>query len=195
MILLNKPIKFLVLGRTGSGKTSIVRAVCERMRLKQVVSYTTRPMRESEKVWSDHIFITDSEVAQYENDIAAYTEIDGNKYFVTYDIIDSSDIYVIDPAGLDSLKIKCKDRYEFVEIYIRTPQKIAEERAKLRGDKVKIFQQRWISENQQFSEYENRHTFAWHLRNDRSFEESVDKVCSWIQIELDKRKDDADAKA
>lgn len=193
MILLNKPIKFLVLGRTGSGKTSIVRAVCERMRLKQVVSYTTRPMRESEKVWSDHIFITDSEVAQYENNIAAYTEIDGNKYFVTYDIIDSSDIYVIDPAGLDSLKIKCKDRYEFVEIYIRTPQKIAEERAKLRGDKVKIFQQRWISENQQFSEYENRHTFAWHLRNDRSFEESVDKVCSWIQMELDKRKEDANA--
>lgn len=193
MILLNKPIKFLVLGRTGSGKTSIVRAVCERMRLKQVVSYTTRPMRESEKVWSDHIFITDSEVAQYENNIAAYTEIDGNKYFVTYDIIDSSDIYVIDPAGLDSLKIKCKERYEFVEIYIRTPQKIAEERAKLRGDKVKIFQQRWISENQQFSEYENRHTFAWHLRNDRSFEESVDKVCSWIQLELDKRKEDANA--
>lgn len=193
MILLNKPIKFLVLGRTGSGKTSIVRAVCERMRLKQVVSYTTRPKRESEKVWSDHIFITDNEVAQYEKDIAAYTEIDGNKYFVTYDIIDSSDIYVIDPAGLDSLKIKCKDRYEFVEIYIRTPQKIAEERAKLRGDKVKIFQQRWVSENQQFSEYENRHTFAWHLRNDRSFEESVDKVCSWIQMELDKRKGDANA--
>lgn len=188
MILLNKPIKFLVLGRTGSGKTSIVRAVCERMKLKQMVSYTTRPMRESEKVWSDHIFITDSEVAQYENDIAAYTEIDGNKYFVTYDIIDSSDIYVVDPAGLDSLKIKCKDQYEFVEIYIRTPQKIAEERAKLRGDKVKNFQQRWISENQQFSEYENRHIFAWHLRNDRSFEESVDKVCSWIQMELDKRK-------
>lgn len=190
MILLNKPIKFLVLGRTGSGKTSIVRAVCERMRLKQVVSYTTRPMRESEKVWSDHIFITDSEVAQYENDIAAYTEIDGNKYFVTYDIIDSSDIYVIDPAGLDSLKIKCKDRYEFVEIYIRTPQKIAEQRAKLRGDKVKVFKQRWVSENPQFTDYENRHTFAWHLRNDRSFEESVDKVCSWIQMELDKRKEE-----
>lgn len=187
MILLNKPIKFLVLGRTGSGKTSIVRAVCERLGLKQVVSYTTRPMRESEKIWSDHIFITDNEVAQYENDIAAYTEIDGNKYFVTYDIINDSDIYVIDPAGLDSLKIKCKNRYEFVEIYIRTPQKIAEQRAKLRGDKVKVFKQRWISENQQFTDYENRHTFAWHLRNDRSFEESVNKVCSWIQIELDKR--------
>ena len=193
MILLNKPIKFLVLGRTGSGKTSIVRAVCERLGLKQVVSYTTRPMRESEKIWSDHIFIADNEVAQYENDIAAYTEIDGNKYFVTYDIINDSDIYVIDPAGLDSLKIKCKNRYEFVEIYIRTPQKIAEQRAKLRGDKVKVFKQRWVSENPQFTKYENGHTFAWHLRNDRSFEESVDKVCSWIQIELDKRNEECNA--
>ena len=189
MILLNKPIKFLVLGRTGSGKTSIVRAVCEKMGLKQVVSYTTRPMRESEKIWSDHIFITDDEVKQYENDIAAYTEIDGNKYFVTYDIIDSSDVYVIDPAGLDSLKTKCKDRYEFVEIYIRTPQKIAEERAKSRGDKLKTFKQRWVSENQQFTDYERGQTFAYHLLNNQPFDESVKKVCKWIQWEFDKRKE------
>ena len=73
------------------------------------------------------------------------------------------------------------------EIYIRTPQKIAEERARIRGDKLKDFKQRWVSENKQFTDYENRHTFEWHLRNDRPFDESVDKVCSWIQIELDKR--------
>ena len=157
------------------------------MGLTQVVSYTTRPMRKSEKNGSDHIFITDEEVSQYENDIAAYTEINGFKYFTTYDVIDKADIYVIDPIGVDNLKIKCGDRYDFIEIYIRTPQKIAEERARIRGDKLKDFKQRWVSENKQFTDYENRHTFEWHLRNDRPFDESVDKVCSWIQIELDKR--------
>lgn len=159
------------------------------MGLTQVVSYTTRPMRKSEKNGADHIFISDEDVARYENDIATYTEINGYKYFTTYDVIDQADIYVIDPVGVDNLKIKCGDRYQFVEIYIRTPQKIAEERAKLRGDKLKDFKQRWVSENQMFTDYENHHTFAWHLRNDRPFEEAVDKVCKWIQIELDKRKE------
>ena len=185
----NKPIKFLFIGRTASGKSSIAKAVCEKMRLVQVISYTTRPIRKSEKNGSDHIFISDNEVSKYENDIAAYTEINGYKYFTTYDAIDKADIYVIDPIGVDNLKIKCGDRYEFVEIYIRTPQKIAEERARIRGDKLKDFKQRWVAENQQFTDYENRHTFAWHLRNDRPFDESVDKVCKWIQIELDKRKE------
>lgn len=189
MIRLNKPLKFLFIGRTASGKSSIAKAVCEKMGLSQVVSYTTRPMRKSEKNGSDHIFITDTEVAQYENDIAAYTEINGYKYFTTYDVIDKADIYVIDPVGVDNLKIKCGDRYEFVEIYIRTPQKIAQERSRIRGDKLKDFKQRWVSENKMFIDYENRHTFAWHLRNDRPFDESVYKVCKWIQIELDKRKE------
>lgn len=193
MIQLSKPLKFLFIGRTASGKSSIAKAVCEKMGLTQVVSYTTRPMRKSEKNGADHIFITDEEAAKYEDDIAAYTEINGYKYFTTYDVIDKSDIYVIDPIGVDNLKIKCGDRYEFVEIYIRTPQDLSETRARLRGDKLKDFKQRWVAENQQFTDYENRHTFAWHLRNDRPFDESVDKVCSWIQIELDKRKEDANA--
>ena len=157
------------------------------MGLIQVVSYTTRPMRESEKNGSDHIFISEDEVSKYENDIVAYTEINGYKYFTTFDSVDKSDVYVIDPEGLDNLKIKYGDKYDFVEIYIRTPQKMAEERARKRGDKLKEFKERWVSENKQFTDYENRHTFAWHLRNDRPFEESVNKVCSWIQIELDKR--------
>lgn len=193
VIQLNKPLKFLFIGRTASGKSSIAKGVCEKMGLTQVVSYTTRPMRKSEKNGADHIFITDEEAAKYEDDIAAYTEINGYKYFTTYDVIDKSDIYVIDPIGVDNLKIKCGDRYEFVEIYIRTPQDLSETRARLRGDKLKDFKQRWVAENQQFTDYENRHTFAWHLRNDRLFDESVDKVCSWIQIELDKRKEDANA--
>lgn len=193
MIQLSKPVKFLFIGRTASGKSSISKAVCEKTGLKQVVSYTTRPMRKSEKNGSDHIFITDDEVVQYKNNIAVYTEINGYKYFTTYDVIDKSDIYVIDPIGVNNLKIKCGDRYDFVEIYIRTPQALSEKRARLRGDKLKDFKQRWISENKQFTDYENRHTFSWHLRNDRPFDESVDKVCSWIQMELDKRKEDANA--
>lgn len=145
-------------------------------------------MRKSEKNHTDHIFITESDVDKYINDIAAYTVINGYKYFTTFDTLDHSDVYVIDPIGIDSLKLKCGDRYKFIEVYIRTPIKLAEERAKKRGDKLKDYKKRVVDENQQFTEYENRHTFHYHLRNDRPFEESVEKVCGWIQNELDKER-------
>ena len=195
MIQLSKPLKFLFIGRTASGKTAISKAVCERMGLKRLISYSTKPQGKKSDEDYDHIYVRDEDLHRYEDDMAAYTEIDDFKYFSTFEQIENSDVYVIDPNGLDKLKIKCGNKYDFVEIYIRTPQKIAEQRAKMRGDKLKEFKQRWVSENKEFTEYENRHTFAWHLRNDRPFDESVNKVCSWVQIELDKRKEDADAKA
>lgn len=182
----NKPIKFLVLGRTASGKSSIVKAVCQKLNLKQAISYTTRPKRKSEDDYSDHIFINESQFEQFQNKIAAYTEIDGHMYFVTFDTLDNSDIYVVDPKGIDSLKIKCGDRYKFIEIYIRTPIELAEKRAKSRGDKLKDFKKRYVEESKQFTDYENRHTFHYHLRNDRPFNESVDKVCEWIKRELER---------
>ena len=55
---------------------------------------------------------------------------------------------------------------------------------------MRAFKARWIDENTQFTEYENRHTFQYHLRNDRPFEESVEKVCKWIQYELSKDGDE-----
>lgn len=184
--ILKKKTIFLFIGRTNSGKSTIVKQICDEMKLKAVKSYTTRPMRESEKTYSDHIFIHDEDVEQYRNDMAAYTEINGYKYFTTYDILDNSDVYIIDPNGVKTLKEKCSNRYNFVEIYIRTPCKIAEQRARLRGDDIKIFKSRWVDENDQFTNYENQHSFHYHLRNDRPLKESISKVEKWIQYEIEK---------
>lgn len=185
-----KPTKFLIIGRTASGKSSIAKTVCEKLGLNQVISYTTRPRRPKEKDCVDHIFITEEDVEKYKDDIAAYTEINGCKYFTTYDVLDKSDVYVIDPIGVDNLKLKCGDQYRFIEIYIRVPKTIAFDRAKQRGDKVRDFKARTESEEQQFREYEHRCNFHYHLRNDRPFDESVEKVCTWIKNELQKGSND-----
>lgn len=190
IVIQNKPVKFLIIGRTSSGKSSITKEVCKRLGLTSVKSYTTRPKRPDDELIDDHIFINDSEVEQYQDNMAAYTEIDGYKYFTTFDVVDKSDVYIIDPVGVDNLKIKCKDAYKFIEIYIRTPARIAEARAKARGQDIKKFKSRWVDENAQFTEYEKHHTFHYHLRNDRPFEESVEKVCKWIQYELNKDGDE-----
>ena len=57
-----KPIKFLFVGRTATGKSSIAEAVSNKMGLRVVKSYTTRPPRESELFGrSDHYFVSDEE--------------------------------------------------------------------------------------------------------------------------------------
>ena len=116
----NKPKKFLFIGRTASGKSSIAKAVCEKMGLKQVKSYTTRPARPGEdNDNADHYFITKEEfdliMSEHIDRVAAYTKINDFEYCTTTDILDKSDIYVIDPDGVNILKTNCGDKYEFIE--------------------------------------------------------------------------------
>ena len=118
-----KKLKFLFIGRTASGKSSIAKEVCRRLGLKQVKSYTTRPKREGEtEENSAHYFVTKDDFefimsdSQVNNGIAAYTEINGYEYCTTIDILDDSDIYVIDPDGVEYLKNHCTNKYDFIEI-------------------------------------------------------------------------------
>ena len=70
---------FLIVGRSGVGKSSIVKAVCDITGMTCVKSYTTRPKREDEKDHTDHIFISEEEVEKYRDVMAAWTEIEGNQ--------------------------------------------------------------------------------------------------------------------
>lgn len=183
-----KPVKFLFVGRTGAGKSVIAHAVCEKLKLRQVKSLTTRPPRnENEKNDSwDHYFVSDEnfDIIGEQVGFAAYTEINGNKYATTFEKLDKSDVYVIDPAGIKNLKEVCDDQYKFIEIYIRVPYRLNEQRFIDRGGTKQEFKNRYDDESIQFAEYEKEQMFDYHLLNDKPLEESVDIVCEWIKKEL-----------
>lgn len=181
----DKPIKFLFIGRTASGKSSIAKAVCEKLGLKQVKSLTTRPPRNGEldNPDSDHIFVTDDEFEDLreKTKFVAYTEINGFKYATSKCELYNSDIYVIDPNGIKSLKENCGDKYNFIEIYFRIPYITAKQRFIERGGTGIEFKNRYDKESIQFKEYEQAQEFDYHLLNDGSFEESVNMVCEIIK--------------
>lgn len=182
-----KPIKFLFIGRTCSGKSSIAKAVSEKLGLRVVKSYTTRPPRNNEKNGeSDHYFISEDEFGMLGSmyGFVAETEINNVKYATTYEELERSDIYVIDPNGVDNLMRICGNDFELLTIYIRVPYKIAEERYVHRGGTKKDFKDRYDSENNQFKEYEKRKEFDFHLLNDGTFEDSVNNLCRWIKKKL-----------
>lgn len=149
---------FCIMGRTCAGKTSLAKAVAESFNMKVVKSYTTRPMREGENEHtSDHIFVSDDEMKLFQGKIAAYTEINGYKYFVTKDMIMNSDIYVIDPDGYKMLTeyVKRKKlKIELIPIYIDVDVADQESRYRARGNTREQFWERYKSEAEQFSKFE-----------------------------------------
>lgn len=147
-------IKFLVIGRTASGKTYLAHKAAEKLGMKVVKSFTTRPPRPGEEENGDHYFVDSKENNINEKDnIVAYTEINGYKYWTTKDELDRCDIYVIDPNGVEYLKKRCGDDYMFVEIYVDAPKKTRKRRYISRGGSWFGFFMRQIKENTQFTNY------------------------------------------
>lgn len=149
---------FCIMGRTCSGKTTLAKTVAETLHMKVLRSYTTRPMREGENEYtSDHIFISDDEVKLFQGKIAAYTEINGYKYFVTKDMVMNSDIYVVDPNGykilVDTVKRK-NMKIKLIPIYIDVDVADQERRFRNRGNTRDEFWKRYKSETEQFDKFE-----------------------------------------
>ena len=92
----------LILGRSGSGKSTVVKYLQNQYHYKPLLSYTTRPKRYPEE--EGHIFITKSEEVPLLKDIVAETYFDGYHYFATKEQLNNSDLYIIDPIGLWNLK-------------------------------------------------------------------------------------------
>lgn len=125
-----------IVGPSGAGKTSISLAM-RKAGIPDVVSYTTRPMRDGEVQNREHIFISEDHAKATLAcvDPMAYTEIAGYRYFTLAQQFTLSEIssYVIDEEGLCMLNQNVKEMnipdHQFIvfPIYVsRDSQSIAE---------------------------------------------------------------------
>ena len=141
----------LIIGRTASGKDTLVNKLCERTGLKQLISYTTRNRRQNEE--NTHIFVSETDYQKMlnNNQVAVDTNIAGNYYWSTINSLYESDIYVIDYTGYNKLKNLNLPNLRLVSVYINTPDDIRKERAlNKRGDDRLVFTKRDMAERDQF---------------------------------------------
>lgn len=150
----DRKIVFLVIGRSGCGKDTLVNYMCQKYGLKKLKSYTTRPPRQNEE--DTHIFIPPEDVEKYRDDIIAYTKIGEFEYFATKSQLKDINFYIIDPKGVQDLENipNLKEEFSFIKLFIYLPEKERKKRIALRGDSEEAFLKRQEGEKQQFDNFE-----------------------------------------
>ena len=126
-----------LIGRSGSGKTTVADVLEQKHDLTSVKSWTTRPKRS--KTEKGHVFVTEEwfKKAFPKGDhetIAAYTEFNGYRYFAVLTDINIHDVYVIDPAGLESLKERYHGPKKIISIWLNASRETCKKRMLSRGD-------------------------------------------------------------
>lgn len=154
---------FCIMGETASGKDTLTKKLCEDTGMKAIVSYTTRPRRTNEG--DTHIFVDDSVYEQMKDNLAAYTEINGFRYWTTIEQIYDNDIYIIDPNGLETLENLGLEDIDLCSIYINVPIDVRLERALYRGDSLEDFFSRNKSEMRQFIQMKAAGGFDYAISN------------------------------
>ena len=154
---------FCIMGETASRKDTLTKKLCEDTSMKAIVSYTTRPRRTNEG--DTHIFVDDSVYEQMKDNLAAYTEINGFRYWTTIEQIYDNDIYIIDPNGLETLENLGLEDIDLCSIYINVPIDIRLERALYRGDSLEDFFSRNKSEMRQFIQMKAAGGFDYAISN------------------------------
>lgn len=121
----------ILVGKSGTGKTSAARRVTERYELREAESYTTRPARNKQE--RGHSFITEEAFNQIPKDeIMAYLEYRGYRYCATRELLNASDLYVVHPEGYETLRERYRDR-PMLCIKLTAPKEIREARMRERG--------------------------------------------------------------
>ena len=146
----------LIIGRSGTGKSTIEKKLCDTYKVKTIKSYTTRLPRSLND--DTHIFIKDKEYNKFEPKIAT-TTINGVRYFATLDQFNESKIYVIDPKGMYELIKNMPDK-QFNLLYLSISKAQHQAQLKTRrknSDETKESQNKRLeSENEQFNEFEKK---------------------------------------
>lgn len=198
---MHKKKLFCIVGETGSGKDTIITELVKREPnvYKEICSYTTRPKRENETNGVEHYFLTKEEFDELRyshiDRILSYTKIaskeyaNGYEYMALLDELNDSNIYTIDPIGLEYLKVNFFDRLRIITIYIYAPYTQRKRRVlDIRKDNEEDFNNRVKAEHRQFDIFRGEKSYDYVLYNfDGQLENCINTCQSIMNYELNER--------
>ncbi|MDD6837420.1 MAG: hypothetical protein PUF04_09790 [bacterium] len=165
---------YLIVGASGSGKNTLVNELERVFGWDAIESYTTRPRRPGET--RGHTFVTDKEFDQLEG-LVAYTEFDGHRYGTTAEQIETHELYIVDPAGVEFYFDTYHGTREAKIIYIKVPEHQRLARMRQRGDAIDAAVQRITHDRLAFAAFEELADLV--VSND-IFEKCLLSMIDWI---------------
>lgn len=149
---------FLLVGRTGVGKSHLEQLLETHFHWRFIRSYTDRPKRGPKD--TGHTFLSTEKLASFpKEERVAETIIGPYTYFATKEQVAQADGYVIDPNGIDCL-LKRMPEEQFHIVYLTADRKKAKEHAKQRGidaeQEAERFDARQQAEDAEFTHFETQ---------------------------------------
>lgn len=177
----------IVLGKTASGKDTIVKELVSKHGFKKVVTYTTRPMRKKEISDVTYHYIPEQEFLEktqegFFAEYKAYKTEEGIWYYGSaiqdYTNADEKCVIILTPNGLkDILKLKI----EFSSIYVYANNSTIKERLAKRGDRKEEAERRLKQDNIDFKGVENMVDKIIYNNSNDSIDNVVNKLLAYLR--------------
>ncbi len=168
---------YCFVGPSGCGKTTITKALKDKYGYTDIESYTTRPPRFSGE--TGHVFVSPDEFHRL-GDIYAYNQYNGYEYGITANLIESNDLYVVEPSGVEDILNRYKGEKGIKVFGIDASADVLIERMEARGDAAEMIINRLAEDAETFKYL--RSISDVYLRSDWN---SVDELCETIQWHID----------
>lgn len=150
--------KIILLGRTGSGKTTIINEIINksndmtRQPLTPLKTVTTRPQRNKNDTAYHFITKEQADTIPPESKYLR-TFIGEHEYFARKEDIDKADIMILDPSGLNDVMDLYPETPMFI-CYVKPTRKLLDSELKNRNQTRESYEKRYQDENETFTKFE-----------------------------------------
>ena len=154
----------ILLGKSASGKDTVVNNLIHNYGYEKIITWTTRPMRPGEKQDVTYHFTDDEDFEEkieegFFAEWKKYNSVFGTWYYGTavQDITNNSNnkIIILTPSGYEDIKEYINDE-EILSVYLDSSLRTLYKRLKFRGDNPKEIKRRLLHDIKDFKGIKNK---------------------------------------